>query len=38
MNKTNKNPVKTEKATLVERLDSLYEYDREPVSENISIH
>ena len=34
MSRTDKNPVVSEKSTLVERLDALYEYDREPVAKN----
>ena len=33
MSRTEKNPGISEKSTLVERLDALYEYDREPVAE-----
>ena len=34
MSTTDQNPMMGEKSTLVERLDALYEYDREPVTEN----
>jgi len=34
MSRTENNPGSSEKSTLIERLDALYEYDREPVAKN----